>query len=247
MKQQMFSLFILFSSNLIGQEITPKTVNNDFKRFQIGVNYSPEIAYRKLINQDGSFTSLSTIAFSNHSNLIKYGFTTGVNGRFNFTKHFAVETGIQYSNKGYSSQKIFALQLQNDSTATIIGKSRQTSSFRYLDIPLKASITFGQLNRIRFTASAGLVTNIFLTSLTKDVLDYTEGGKRVSKIFNQKNYTKVTLSATAGVGIDYTLNDRMNLRIEPGFRYGITRITNNTPVSARLWDIGINIGYYISL
>jgi Outer membrane protein beta-barrel domain len=246
MKHQLFSLFILFSSSLIGQEETPKPVNNDFKHFQIGVNYSPEIAYRKLINLDGSFTSLSTIAFKNQSSLIKFGFTTGVSGRYNFTKHFAIETGIHYSNKGYSSQKIFALQSQNDSTATIIGKSRQTSSFRYIDIPLKASITFCERNRIRFTASAGLVTNIFLTSLTKDVLDYTEGGKRISKTFDQKNYSKATLSATAGIGIDYTLNKSMNLRVEPGFRYGITRINNQPPVSARLWDIGINIGYYIS-
>lgn len=47
-------------------------------------------------------------------------------------------------------------------------------------------------------------------------------------------------------GIDYRMNDRMNLRVEPTFRYGVMKITD-APITAYLFNAGLNIGYYVRL
>jgi hypothetical protein len=48
------------------------------------------------------------------------------------------------------------------------------------------------------------------------------------------------------VGIDYRINEKMNLRIEPTFRYGVLKIID-TPVTGYLYSGGINVVYYYGL
>lgn len=47
-------------------------------------------------------------------------------------------------------------------------------------------------------------------------------------------------------GIDYKINRRMNLRVEPTFRYGVLK-TIDTPVTGYLYSGGLNISYYFGL
>jgi hypothetical protein len=47
-------------------------------------------------------------------------------------------------------------------------------------------------------------------------------------------------------GVDYRINEKMNLRIEPTFRYGVLKIID-MPVTGYLYSGGINVAYYYGL
>ncbi|HRN94808.1 MAG TPA: hypothetical protein PL084_08790, partial [Chitinophagales bacterium] len=60
------------------------------------------------------------------------------------------------------------------------------------------------------------------------------------------NYKKVNISPLISVGIDYKINSRMNLRVEPTFRYGVLKLMD-TPITTYLYSGGLNISYYFGL
>ena len=57
------------------------------------------------------------------------------------------------------------------------------------------------------------------------------------------NYRRFNISPTISVGFDYKVNSRMNLRVEPTFRYGILTIID-APIHGYLYNAGLNISYY---
>jgi Outer membrane protein beta-barrel domain len=246
MKHLLFSLTILFSVNLEAQEEAPKPVEDDFNRFQIGVSYAPEMSYRTLLNVDGSNAAKNTIDFRNEMELPKYGFTAGINGCYNISRKIGFEAGILFSNKGYQERSMFYTVLNTDGTYQELGKHKYIYQFHYIDIPLKANFTLGK-QKVRFLASAGIVTSIFVSSAETHLINYYDDGVERATVEDPFKYKRGMLSAMIGAGIDYAITQRMTLRVEPRFRYGLTRIIDNTPISARLGDFGINVGYYITM
>jgi hypothetical protein len=244
MKQLLFSLFILFSGSLIGQEETPKPINNDFKRFRIGVSYAPEMSYRDMVNVDGSTASSQAIDVINEFEIIKYGFTTGISGSYNISPRTGFEIGVMYSNKGYQDKKMEYSMITSTGDYVVLGKYKSVFTFNYIDIPLKVNFTFGQ-RKVHLLASAGLVTNLFISSSQTDLIKFNDDSEKRTKVNDLFHYTDAMVSAMLGTGIDYSVNSRLTLRLEPRFRYGLTRVIDNKPISARLWDFGINVGCYV--
>ena len=60
------------------------------------------------------------------------------------------------------------------------------------------------------------------------------------------DYNKVNISPSVSAGIDYRINDRHHLRIEPTFRYGVLKIIDE-PITGYLYSGGLNIGYYFGI
>jgi len=238
------TLFILtitaFSS--YGQDKTKETPTSDFKRVQIGINISPDICFRTLKNNYGSSTSDGFIKMSNENETVKVGFTTGLNVCFNLKKFIALETGIQYSNKGYQTKFKDLIFGQPDPNAP--NKAKFIYNFHFIDIPLKANFTIGK-KKVRFFTSVGVTTNIFIKETQTSVLVYSD---RTDKKTNPTSfdYKRVNISPTISVGIDYKINNRMNLRVEPTFRYGVLKIID-APVTGYLYNGGLNISYYFGL
>jgi len=211
-----------------------------FKRFQIGINISPDICFRTLNNNDGSYVSDIVIKLRDRDETIKIGYTAGLNFCYNITSYFGLETGIQYSEKGFQHIQTEFYPNQPDDP-TMPDKAIFKYHFRYIDIPLKANFTIGK-KKVRFFTSVGLTTNIFITEIQTEILIY--GNRKVIEtnptLFD---YKKVNLSPTISAGIDYKINSRMNLRVEPTYRFGVIKIID-TPVSGWLWNAGLNISYY---
>jgi hypothetical protein len=47
-------------------------------------------------------------------------------------------------------------------------------------------------------------------------------------------------------GAEYKIKNKMYVRIEPTFRYGVLKIID-APVTAYLWNAGLNMGFYYRL
>lgn len=247
-------LTTVISTNVFGQEKQIDIPTSDFKQVQIGVNFSPDFCFRTLKNNDGSSISDIVLNLRNENETIKFGYTTGLNICFNFKKFVALETGIQYSNKGYQAlMKDLTYGDMIDprygfiyaTSGTAPTKAKFIYNYHYIDIPLKVNFTFGK-KKIRLISSVGLTTNIFIKETSASVLEYSDGKTDRKNYPTTFDYNKINISPIISVGIDYKINNRMNLRIEPTFRYGVLKIIN-TPIIGYLWNGGLNIGYYFGL
>ena len=242
MKQLTIFLLILTTFSAYGQDKTKDTPTADFKRVQIGINISPDICFRTLENNDGSSTSDIIMKLNNENETFKLGYTAGLNICFNIKKFVGIETGIQYTNKGYQTKMRDLIFAQPDPIAP--NKAKFIYNFHCIDIPLKANFTIGK-KKLRFFTSIGLTTNIFIKETQTSVFVYSDRTDRKTypTIFD---YNSVNISPTISVGIDYKINSRMNLRVEPTFRYGVLKIID-APVTAYLYSGGLNISYYFGL
>ncbi len=213
----------------------------EFKRVQIGFNISPDICYRTLKSTDGSAYGESLIKDRNRRETVKIGYTAGLNACFNLTKSFGLETGIQYSNKGYQT-KIDPNKEWID-PYPVYKKAQFIYNYHYIDIPVKAIYTIGN-KKIRFMTSVGFTTNVFIKETQKSIFVYSDRTDRSKS--TDYEYNKVNISPTISAGIDYKINDNMNLRLEPTFRYGVLKI-KDAPVTGYLYSGGLNISYYFGL
>ncbi len=242
MKHLTIILLTLTAFSSYGQDKTKETSSSDFKRVQIGVNISPDICFRTLKNNDGSSTGDLVVKLNNENETIKVGYTAGLNVCFNIKKFIGLETGIQYSNKGYQTKFNDLIFGQPDPSAP--NKAKFIYNFHYIDIPVKANFTIGK-KKVRFFTSVGVTPNIFIKETSTSVLVYSDRTDRKTSPTNY-DFKKVNISPTISVGIDWKINSRMNLRVEPTFRYGVLNIID-APVTDYLYSGGLNISYYFGL
>ncbi|MES2139527.1 MAG: outer membrane beta-barrel protein [Bacteroidota bacterium] len=253
MKLITFLLTIIITANLYGQTNPEAAAKNDFKKIQIGVNFSPDYCFRTLQNNDGSASSDMIVKWRNDNETGKLSFTTGINMIFNLNKNIGIGAGIQYSNKGYQiktddltyGSMIDPRRGFTNPSGAAITSAKFIYNDHYIDIPLKINLSFGK-KKIRFVTSGGVATNIFITETSTMVLKYSDGTKDRDTQKTSYNYNKVNVSPFISAGIDWKFNDRNNLKIEPTIRYGVLKIID-APVTGYLWNAGLNISYYFGL
>lgn len=238
-------ILLLASLNSYAQEGSSNSSN--FKRVQIGVNISPDICYRFLKNTNQSKMANFIKSHRDDTEIIKIGYTAGLNICFNLQSMIGIEAGIQYSNKGYqtkfqeqewvTSNGVFDPSLD----PALPNKFKYIYNDHYIDIPIKVNFTFGK-KKVRLFTSAGIITNVFIKETQRNI--YKSGGQTNENTQTSNiNYNRFNISPMISVGIDYKFNERMNLRVEPTFRYGILKIVN-APVGGYLYNAGLNVSYY---
>ena len=223
-----------------GQENKPA---KHLKKIQVGINFSPDYDFRTLKNNDGSSSSGLVIKSRNDAEAVKFGYTAGFNICISFSQLAGLETGIQYSNKGYKTKKQALFYIPPDPGLPVNSKS--IYSYQYIGIPLKVKFGFGN-GKLRFLSSVGLMANFLLNVKHTSIYEYADNRTEKKKQSTTAGYKKVDISPVISAGIDYKISSRIHLTAEPTFRYGILK-TTDTPVTEKLWSAGLNFGAYYSL
>ena len=119
---------------------------------------------------------------------------------------------------------------------------RFSHHYCYLDIPIKANylILKGKINLI---VTAGFSTNIYLYQRTKVSF---VGSDETNSSSNSEDLSRLNVAVLLGGGIDYNINQRLKLRVEPIFRYSIMPIVD-APIKQYQYSIGVNFGLYYQL
>lgn len=263
MKQILF--FVLFFSVITSTAQNSTNVASDFKRLQIGCSFSQDINYRRLTTEydyPNPDDAAHYVAFSayNEKQVFeekKISYTIGLNLSYHFSQHISIETGLRYSDKGYKSIErsywnIFYTVYQSPVYAAMGNPAHESLifSYHYVSIPCILRINGGQ-RKVRFTSGIGLSADIFLgRSVLVHRISYSVAGyeKKNVIINDKKNMVRVLdISPSISMGIIYRINDKMNLTIEPVFRYGLIKTEKHSLFNEHLWNLGINIGYYFGL
>jgi hypothetical protein len=110
---------------------------------------------------------------------------------------------------------------------------------------VRAIFNFGE-KKIHFVMSIGVSTNIFLKATQTSIFEYENGNTKHQTQDQQYDYKTLDISPIISAGVDYRVSNKINLRAEPTFRYGLLKIIN-TPITAYLWNGGLNITCYYAL
>ena len=222
---------------------TPNEIQaGTFKRFEISISAAPEICYRTLLNNDGSQMSTSIINLRNETETVKLGYTGGLHLGYNFNERFGFQTGIQYSNRGFSTKKI---DIAGSLMDPVIPESfKYNYNYHYLEIPTKVNFSFGT-NRMRLTTSAGL-SSAFLIKQSRTFIGYYKDTTTRQDITSIDTYNRFNLFATISAGLEMRISPIMSIKVEPTFRYGLLKIIE-TPVSGHWYSGGLNVSYLVRL
>lgn len=234
-------MLVLISCSLYGQD---NTVSKS-RKFFIGANFSPDYCYRILTQNDKKIPDSlwSTVKNTLDSiELAKFGYTTGIAFGYQFNDLIGIETGILYANKGYKMVPLLIIYDWNKPGVI----ATNIVSHTYIDFPFRANITVLK-KRVQLITSVGVVLNFLVQSSIKIIPETATSDVKAQTQINHYDFKKINLSSILSIGLKYKLNDRISLRAEPTFRYGILNMDDKSVANRHLFNLGLNIGLYFSL
>lgn len=235
MKQLLICAILLLSISVFGQE---KAVIKN-KHFYIGINFSPDYCYRLLNKNNDSMPNERWIKAKNlldSIELSKFGYTAGISFGYQIRHWLSIETGIEYSNKGYKTVPILTIFDFNRDPEI----AKNIYNYSYLDIPLKANFIFLK-KKIQIFTGLGIVANILLKTKVKTIPEKPSSIFPVQTHVDYYAYDKINISPTFSVGLQYNIIDKLFVRLEPIFRFGLLNFDSKSYKATHLWNAGVNI------
>lgn len=212
-------------------------------KIYIGFSFSPDYSFRTLKNADGSSGSDYSIKSRNSIEKAKLGYTTAFKIGYHISNIISLETGVEYSNKGYGMKEQDIIFIDPDPNAAIKYKSH--FNYNYIGIPLKAKFAFGY-QKLRFIAGGGVVTNFLINAKIKSKLTYADGSKKCVNESYKNDVNEINITPELSIGLVYKLTNKINISAEPTFRYTLIKV-KNAPVQEKLWSAGLLFGMLYEL
>jgi len=249
------------ASNETEEEIKPEV--EPIKRWSINPNVAPVYF--------NSFGDGSTIhsQFINNSKSGKINMSFGVNASYALNNKLSVRTGVSKVNLGYSTNNVAILTgtvsgFLNENLYKNIAFSNSNNSVMFLNINQSVSLDFptalpnkikGEIDQeigfieIPFELQYKLLDNKFGMSViggvstlflnNNELFSLLDGEKTL--IGEATNINKTSFSANFGVGMNYNITKKINLNIEPTFKYQLNTF-DDTSGDVKPYFIGIYSG-----
>ncbi len=215
---------------------------NSAKRFSFGFSFSPDYTFRTL---KSDVDDIGFIDMRNEMESARFGFTTGLTVKYRLSERWILESGLQYADRGDKMETEDADYVfpENGDDPFVPDKTKTINHYYFLGIPLKAN--FYVVNkRTKVFLSAGISTDFFSGSKTKQI--YTYNGKDEVSTFSEEgvDFNTVNFVGLAGLGVDYRINEKLELRFEPIVRYSFSSLTTYSDLKTYLYSAGINFAIY---
>ena len=249
------------ASNQTEEEIKPEV--EPIKRWSINPNVAPVYF--------NSFGDGSTIhsQFINNSKSGKINMSFGVTASYALNNKLSVRTGVSKVNLGYSTNNVAILTgtvsgFLNENLYKNIAFSNSNNSVMFLNINQSVSLDFptalpnkikGEIDQeigfieIPFELQYKLLDNKFGMSViggvstlflnNNELFSLLDGEKTL--IGKATNINKTSFSANFGVGMNYNITKKINLNIEPTFKYQLNTF-DDTSGDVKPYFIGIYSG-----
>lgn len=232
-------IFLLLTSTCaFGQSDQPEI---KFKRFAIGINGSPDIAYRTLHNSDRkpkeAWDKIKKDAKETY--VPQFGYSVGGHVLCNLTKNIFLEVGAQYSLKGYQSKPRLGVMVMGGEIL-FKGQMKYRNNFEFIDVPLTMNYVFLDKKRLQLIATVGFTWNHMRHNSMENLVQEEVNDEFVPVIIFNTPYRENTFSATAGFGIQYKVSESVFFRVVPTFRHTLKPIQTNLSESAFYWNAGVN-------
>ena len=236
MKKIVVLALCMICSNIFAQD----------NKLLIGASFSPDYSYRHLSANSKNSDSFAKelIAARNEAEAPLLGFNSGLKLIYKIKPKWALETGIGISKKGERFKEMEILVTDpNDPLAG--DKIKNRFSYYYLEVPIKANyyLTTGKL---KLFASAGLSADLFLFGKNKAIITFSDGHKDIYNTTSTSNGNSFALGVQGGFGVEYSLSNKFDMRIEPTYRRQILT-TGNQIIKVQYYSAGLTVGVYYKL
>jgi|GEM_PF-3976581 len=242
MKKTLFTLLLSIPVLASGQE----------KGWSLGLTASPDYSYRAIKSKDASLNWIKESL--DKTEKAKFGFTAGLAARYRFNKRWTFQTGLEYSQVKWGTNKAVLLTegdfdpITGTPTEGSGAKLERSESYSYLAIPLKTDFTILGTKKLSLFASAGFTTNYFMFASYSAAIIHPDGSVTASKVSGRSNeINALTLSINASAGVRYVLNKKLSLEAAPVYRRFLTPLNNTGSVKHYPYSAGLNIGVFYRL
>jgi hypothetical protein len=245
-------LLLLVCQQLLAQTPSGEAIPAKEHKWQLGVYASPNVSFRTLINSSGGETGDFIVDSRNSYENPRPGYVVGMSAGIRLRPSLALETGVFLADKGYSArlENLTYGDLTDPRQGFVYGTSPKPlqsveliDHHYYLGIPLLLRYTAGS-GKLRFMCSGGISADVFIGAATTFIREYTDGSSTRSREKRTDSYNRFDLTPTLSTGVDWKLTDRSSLQFAPVVRYGLLHISD-TPVTARFYSAGLNVGYFM--
>ena len=188
-KKNLILLAFFATTYTNAQQATTELLSPEFKKFQIGISFSTDYSFRTLKGDNEQWIKQQKV-----KEFPKIFYTTGINIVHNFTRNIGLETGLQYSHKGYENRVPFSniwcgVGLPNSK----IPNYKEVYNYHYIDVPLAVNFSIGN-GKVRLVSSLGLTTNVLLKYTIRSVYpSETKHKSKTTSCYRPNNNTIILL------------------------------------------------------
>lgn len=211
-------------------------------KLSIGVIYRPNFGYRTL-KPDSSPYAQYIAHLRDSIEIPKFGYATGLNLIYHFTKRLAFETGLQFSKGGYKTEKKYPdWGTTSQSLPKVVVDAY---NYNYLNIPVKLNI-YILTGRVQLFISGLASASVLLSNTKVSTQEFDDGHTSTQDQTAPNNVSLFNLAAAASIGFGFDLTKRLNLTLEPNYKKSITPL-NDSSIKGYLYSGGVTVGLYFKL
>lgn len=118
---------------------------------------------------------------------------------------------------------------------------REEQKFRFLTIPITARYLLGN-KKIKGIFDAGLQATINVSDASLIQISTVAQPEETVSFEDYHDVNKFGLQFTAGIGLQYDLENRISLLLLPGFNYSLLNLNNTNYSIIKPWDISVSLG-----
>ncbi len=229
-------IFVILTPLLLPAQNSEHKIN---RKLSIGISFSPDYAYRNLYLENDEY---DFVGGRNESEKPRFGYTTGLVAKYQFRRRLAIESGIQFSDKGFKIKGTIEDFVTSEGTTpyndpSIPDKYKFDYCFYNIGIPVKLNYYFLQ-KKVGLFVSGGFSSDFFLSGKTKYKLEFRDRTEKNSYSADE-NFNKINFTGIAGVGLKTMISQKLHLQFEPVLRYTFTPLFN-TDLKQYQYSIGAN-------
>jgi hypothetical protein len=169
---------------------------------------------------DGHSLQTNQLFGNSQTYKISLAYSTGLNLHYNLNKKLHLKSGVFYAKNGYDvAYNNFIFRNPNDPA---IPKG-SVIKINTINVPLMIGFYMKSNGVIKLSSSLGGVTGIVIN--TSETSTFEDNSTSTAKSLSNSLPT-LFLSVQLNIGIEYHLNEKIYIGLEPYFRYGFNTITD---------------------
>lgn len=208
----------LIALGLIGASTNLKAQDSDTK-FSFGLKVAPTLAWlkseTKSVENDGA----------------KLGFAYGLMADYNFSKNYALGTGVEVSYRGGKSKQ----------EVDILGTKqtfKQSLTLQYIEIPVTMKLKTNEIGYITYFGKFGFAPGLNI----KAKADNEVNGVKEEDVSVKSNINSFNLSFLAGIGAQYSLGGKTAVLMGITFNNGFLDIDDTEGTKATSSFLALDLG-----
>jgi len=206
-----------------------------------GIDYS----FRQL-SSDSEEQIVEVILDQREREEAKVNWRAGFNYNQQLTTKTFLKSGVRLASVGYRDQKLTGLMWGSEHDGTggwtpdpsLPHEIQLSFNYLFVEIPIAFRYELGD-KKVSPFVEAGIAPMVYMTTNTKRVTDIDVNNSFTRN--TQDDFNKLHLAGTMSLGINYKLNDKLQIFGQAVGRYHFTKLYD-APIAEHLYNYGLEFG-----